>query len=45
MQTIKEISFTDGWKNLIPINTKKFKEDKSLLSEMLLRAFSLLDVY
>ena len=45
MKQIKEISFSDNWKNLIPTWIQKFKNDKSLLWEMILRAFSLLDSY
>jgi len=45
MRSIKEISFSTEWKNLIPVNIWRFKNEKSLLSEMLLRAFSLLDTY
>jgi len=45
MKQLKKISFGDSWIKLVPIWIKKFKEDKSLLSEMLLRAFALLDAY
>ena len=45
MKQLKEISFSDNWKKLLPTWTKKFKNDPSLLWEMLLRAFSMLDTY
>jgi hypothetical protein len=45
MKKLKEISFSDNWKKLLPTWTKKFKNDPSLLWEMLLRAFSMLDTY
>lgn len=45
MKKIKDISFSDNWRKLIPTWTQKFKSNPSLLWEMLLRAFSLLDTY
>lgn len=45
MIKLKEISFSENWRKLIPTWTQKFKNDPSLLWEMLLRAFSLLDSY
>ncbi len=45
MKKLKEISFSDKWKKLLPTWTQKFKNDPSLLWEMLLRAFSMLDAY
>lgn len=45
MKQLKDISFSDNWRKLIPTWTQKFKNDPSLLWEMLLRAFSLLDTY
>jgi len=45
MRELKKISFEKSWISLVPIGISKFKEDKSLLSEMLLRAFALLDTY
>lgn len=45
MQELRKISFSNNWRNLIPMGTQKFINDPSLLTEMLLRAFSLLDVF
>lgn len=45
MKKIKEISFNENWRKLIPTWTQKFKTNPSLLWEMLLRAFALLDTY
>ncbi len=45
MQKIKELSFGEKWRKLVPTWTQKIKTNPSLLGEMLLRAFSLLDTY
>jgi len=44
MDEIKKISLSNSWKNLFPW-IKKIKENPSLLTELLIRAFSLLDLY
>lgn len=45
MRELKKISLSKAWRNLIPTWIQKFKNDPSLLTEMLLRGFALLDVY
>lgn len=45
MKKLKEISFSSSWRTLIPTWIKKVKDDPSILTEMLLRAFALLDAY
>lgn len=45
MKRLKEISYSQKWRKLIPTWTQKFKTNPSLLAEMLLRWFALLDIY
>lgn len=45
MQKIKEVSFGEKWRKLLPTWTQKIKNNPSLLGEMLLRAFSFFDTY
>ncbi|MBP9812148.1 DUF262 domain-containing protein [Candidatus Gracilibacteria bacterium] len=45
MSELQKISFSTEWKNLLPRNVKRFKDDPSFQTEMLIRAMAFLDAY